>query len=109
MQRVNTANKMGSKLIEDWRCPNFDDGSAFYDVGDVDSGLRSASSSSSKSSVGVRSSSPRRRTGSTFSDDDDDDSDTLLSLSTPVALVITTRQTDRQTASLCHWVCPRRP
>ena len=80
---------MGSKLIEDWRCPNSDD-SSLYDVGGESGYIGRRPSASSKSSVGVRSSSPRRRTGSTVNDDEDDDDDdgTLLSLSTPVALII---------------------
>jgi len=88
-----TANRLGSKLIEDWRCPGSGDDSSLYDAGGTDSSggyVGRRPSSSSKSSVGVRSSSPRRRTGSTLGGDyDEEDGDgTLLSLSTPVALVI---------------------
>lgn len=85
---VNIANKIGSKLIEDWRCPD----SSLYDVGAETSYISRRPASSSKSSVGVRSSSPRRRTGSTLNGDQEDIDDsgdgTLLSLSTPVALII---------------------
>jgi len=85
------ANKMRSKLIEDWRCPNHGD-SSLYDVAGGGSGyVGRRPSSSSKSSVGVRSSSPRRRTSWTADEhyqDDGGEVGTLLSLSTPVALVI---------------------